>query len=173
MKIITLTYALILLFLGQTYAQKLTYHPENKPTKAETALDTQVKACTAEGANLPTDFSLADWSAILHYYNTKMIQRLSSENVDKIANERKTVEAISILSATCPALAKAKDEITAIKKIFDKKIMDESNEANTGVFDDDERKVKMEKGDAEDLLKQLEKFRKKLAITRVVIRIQN
>jgi hypothetical protein len=173
MKIITLSYLIILLFFVQTNAQKLTYHPEHKPIKAETALDTEVRACTAEGVNLSTDFSISDWSALLHYYNTKMIQRLSSENVDKIANERKVVETLSALSATCPALAKAKDEIATIKKIFDKKIMDESNKANSGVFDDDERKVKMEKGDAEDLLKQLEKFRKKLGITRVVIRVQN
>ena len=43
---------------------------------------------------------------------------------------------------------------------------------NTGLFNDDEVKASMDTKDAENLVKKLEKLRKKLNITRIVIRIQ-
>jgi hypothetical protein len=166
--------SLIVLFgiNAEAFAQKITYHPDKKPTKAEQSLDASLKACITEN-QLPEGFSISEWSALLHYYNYKMIQRLSSENANEIANQRKVVFALADMAQSCPPLQKVQKELTAIKKIYEKKISDESNEANSGMFEDDERKVKMDKGDAEDLIKYLDKIRESLQITRVITRIQN
>jgi hypothetical protein len=65
-----------------------------------------------------------------------------------------------------------KKEIEDIYTIYDKKIVYQEEEANTDLFEDEEIQAKMDKGDAEDLLKKLEKLQKKLEITRYIIRIQ-
>ncbi len=167
-----ITLCLFLCLLGglQLTTAQVTYDTQNTPTAQEKVMDESIRACT-EG-ELGANFELSEWTAQLHYHTRKMIQRLSSEYVSAIAAQKPKVIFLHQILAECPELAEIKAEIEGIHKIFDKKIIYQKESTSAGLFDDEEIQAKMDKGDAEDLLKKLEKIQKKLNITRYIIRIQ-
>lgn len=148
------------------------YDNKMQPTENEKALDQNIQACLEDSEVLSQKFEFSEWTAQLHFHTRKMVQRMSSEYVSAIAIQKKNVVAVYELANNCPELEKVKKEIEDIYTIYDKKIVYQEEEANTDLFEDEEIQAKMEKGDAEDLLKKLEKLQKKLEITRYIIRIQ-
>lgn len=158
-------------FMSTNSSAQVMYHPNNKPTKKEKELDASIQTCITEDSSLDKKFSLAEWSATLHYYTRKLVQRLSSEHVGKIAAQKPAIKALYELLENCKALNSIKAELTSIYQIYEKQIIIEENAESTGVFEDTEVKAKIEKKDAENIVKKLEKLQKKLNITRRVVRI--
>ncbi len=155
-----------LLLIAQT-----TYDVKNRPTKVEKELETQIKTCLKDNTILEQDFQLADWTARLQYFCKKTSQRMTSEYVGNISDEKKKAIELANLANSCEHLKKAKPELDALKKIFETKVKDGSEGAD--VFSDGKGtgKISMKKEDTEAMLKVLEKFRKKMAITQVIIRL--
>lgn len=159
----------LILALGYSTAQ-VTYHSKQKPTAEEKSMDERIRSCTQD--QLGQHFEFSEWTARLHFHTRKMIQRLSAEYVSAIAAQKETVFTLHQLAAQCPELTEVQSEIESIYKIYDKHIIYETASTSTGLFDDEEVHAKMDKGDAEDLLKKLDKIQKKLNITRYITRIQ-
>ncbi|NJL14015.1 MAG: hypothetical protein HC913_14075 [Microscillaceae bacterium] len=162
---------LLLLLTAPAPAQIVTYQDGLKPTEQESQLDAQVQTCL-DPAIWPEDFSFSEWSARLHYFSRKMIQRLSSEYASAIASQKSKVLALRALSATCPALAPVVKELGLMQRLYETKIVYESGQVSTGLFEDEEVNAKMDKGDVEELLKLLEKIHEKAGISRRIIRWQ-
>ncbi|MDX2301494.1 MAG: hypothetical protein NW226_01785, partial [Microscillaceae bacterium] len=106
----------------QTLSAQVTYHPKNPPTSEEKILDSQVLTCVGETELFGKSFSFAEWTATLHYYTGKMLQRLSAEHVSKIAIEKKRVEALFALVQNCEALKSIAPEMEDIHKIYQEEI---------------------------------------------------
>ena len=151
---------------------QVTYHPDHAPTEAEKKLDQKIKDCVKGNEAFEEDFSFAEWTATLDYYTRKMLQRLSAEHATQIAIEKDRVKALQELIANCEALSSVAAEIEGLHKIYQNEITYEESTQSTGLFEDDEVKASMDTKDVENLKKKLDKLRKKLKITRIVIRIQ-
>lgn len=155
-----------------TFTQaQMTYDTKNRPTKIEKELDTQIQNCVKSNAILEQDFQMSDWAAKLHFYAKKTVQRASSEYVEQIADEKKKVIELANLSNSCEQLKKAKPELDELKKLFEKKIKDGSEGADVFADGKGTGKASMHKKDAEDMIKILDKLRKKLSITQVIVRL--
>jgi hypothetical protein len=149
---------------------QITYDPKFRPTKLEKELDIQIQKCT-NGTNLTNEFQFVDWIAKLHYLNKKLIQRASSEYVEDIASKKNDVIALSELSNTCETLKKVQPELAALKKLYEKKIKVANEDADNFADGKGTNKSSMTKNDAEDIIKIIEKIRKKMAITQVITRL--
>ncbi|TAE73178.1 MAG: hypothetical protein EAZ85_07740 [Bacteroidetes bacterium] len=163
---------LISCYFGQLIlTAQTTYDAKNRPTKVEKELESQIQTCLKDNAVLEKDFQFADWTAKLQYYTKKTIQRMSSEYVGNIADEKKKAIELANLANSCEHLKKAKPELDALKKIFETKVKDGSEGADVFADGKGTGKVSMKKEDAEAITKVLDKLRKKMAITQVIIRL--
>lgn len=158
-------------FIAPSYAQ-VTYDSQKKPTQSEQQLDALIRECALAQETFGDKFEFSEWTAQLQFYTRKVIQRLSAEFLSEIASQKKKVMALQALAETCPELSKVKTELADIKKIYENKIVYSKETVSGDLFEDEQVEAKMDKGDAEDLLKKIEKLQKKLAITRYIIRIQ-
>lgn len=170
MKKILFTFIILHLVASLAIAQ-ITYDAKNRPTKIEKELDTQIQTCLKENTILEQDFQFSDWTARLQFYAKKTVQRMSSEYVEQIAEEKKKVFELANLANSCEHLKKAKPELDALKKLFEKKIKDGSEGADVFADGKGTGKASMHKDDAENIMKILDKLRKKMAITQVIIRL--
>lgn len=158
-------------FTDLSHAQ-VTYDAKKKPTPSEKQLDGFIKECLTWEAKFDGKFEFSEWTAELQFYTRKVIQRLSAEFLSEIASQKEKVIALHALAETCPELTKVKTELADIRKIYENKIVYSKETVESDLFEDEQVQAKMDKGDAEDLLKKIEKLQKKLGITRYIIRIQ-
>lgn len=157
---------------SELQAQTYVYSKEAKPGKAEEALDVQVKPCLEGQEGFAKDFKFSEWTAALYYYNRKLIQRVSAEFAGDIAGFKPQLLKLAALSEDCEALKPVKKELGAIQDVFEGiKIEREENEES--LFGGESVKATMKKRDAEDIIKQLDKLRKKLGIESTIIRIMD
>ncbi len=146
---------------------QITYHPSNRPTKAEGEFDKNVRTCvTSDTSAIAGDkFSFADWICTIQLYNRLMTERVTSGFTDKIAAEKARAMEIGKLAQTCDALKAAKSELASISKIYDKNV-------KTGDEENSDGKTKIDLASAKELLKLSNKVLEKLKITRRITRIQ-
>lgn len=170
----TLLLVIFVLSLHQIEAQDLIiYHPKNQPTEGEKVLDKSINDCLKSEIEFEDSFSFTEWTSTLHYYTRKMLKRLDTEHTVSIAEQKDKAITLSKLSENCPNLKVIKAELQGIQKIYENKIKIEKSKNDNDLFGEQEEiKASLDTGDAEDLLKKLEKLRKKLKITRVVIQIK-
>jgi|GEM_PF-3017717 len=144
-----------------------TYHPNNRPTKAEGEFDKTVQTCvTAEYPVLSEGaFSFAEWISTVSFYNRLMTEQVTSGFVGKIAEQRDRAMEVGKLAQTCAALKPAKAELAKISKLFEKNV-------KTGDEENSDGKPKMDFNTAKELLKLSGDVAKKLKITRKITRIQ-
>ena len=168
---------LIISFLGLWFPlqgkAQVSYHPDFPPSSAENQLDSEVKSCLGDHQQFKGAFSFSDWIALQHFYNRKLVQRLSSEHVEKIGAFKPQVEALAGLAQNCPALKSVLKDINTLQKLYSTQVTVEKSTQSTGLFEDEESKVSLKKGTAESLFNALEKIQKKLKISRRVIRVDD
>lgn len=148
-------------------AQKITYHPNNRPTKVEGEFDKTVRACVTEPYETLQGeaFSFADWLCTVLHYNSLMVNRMTSGFVDKIAAQRARALEVSRLAQTCDVLKPAKAELTKIGEIYEKKV-------KTGEEENSDGKAKMDLDTAKELIKLTTKALEKLKVTRRITDIR-
>ena len=157
---------LYLSFSANVYAQ-ITYHPQNKPTKAEGETDKLIRACVTSvqtEAGLGDDFSFIEWISTISYYNRLMVDRATSGFVDKIAQQKANVATLTGLANTCEALKIVKVELTLLNKQYSK--------VKTGDEENSDGKAKMDLDTSREMLKITDKINQKLKITRRITRIK-
>ncbi len=151
---------------------QVTYHPDKPPQANEKALDQKVLDCASDAKILGNQFSFSEWTAEIHFYSRKLLQRLSSEHVSPLAAVKEQVAYLYQLSESCEALQPAQNELKSLHKIYEEEITYEKATSSGGLFDDEEIEASMDTKDAENVVKYIEKLRKKLDISREIIRIQ-
>lgn len=148
-------------------AQKITYHPAGKPTKAEGEFDKTVKDCiTDEHSTLQGEtYSFLDWVCTIQHYNKLMTDRMTSGFVNKIAEQRERAMQVAKLALACPALKAVKAELISIGEIFEQKV-------KTGEEENSDGKAKIDFDSAKAILKLTNKILEKLKINRKITDIR-
>jgi hypothetical protein len=154
-------------FTSFATAQKITYHPQGRPTQVERDFDKTVRSCIAEAHEALQDenFSFADWLCTVKHYNEQMVARMTSGFTMKIASEKERANQVAILASTCDALKPAQAELKAIAKAYQK--------VQTGEEENVDGKAKVELDTAKELVKLTTKALEKLKINRKITRIMD
>lgn len=148
-------------------AQKITYHPNGKPTKAEGEVDNTVRICiTDEYTTLQGEkFSFLDWICTIQHYNKLMTDRMTSGFTTKIAEQRARALEMAKLAQSCAALKPIQKELAKIGEIYEKNI-------KTGEEENSDGKAKVDFDSAKELLKNSTKALEKLKISRKITDIR-
>ena len=148
-------------------AQKITYHPNGKPTKAEGEFDSAVRTCitdeytTLQGEN----FSFLDWVCTIQHYNKLMTDRMTSGFTTKIAEHRDRAIEIGKLAQSCATLKIAQKELAKIAEIYEKDV-------KTGEEENSDGKAKIDFDSSKEILKNCTKALEKLKINRKITDIR-
>lgn len=148
-------------------AQKITYHPNGKPTKAEGEFDNTVRTCitdeytTLQGEN----FSFLDWICTVQHYTKLMTDRMTSGFTVKIAEQQERALEVAKLAKSCAALKPVQKELSQIAEIYKEKV-------KTGEEENSDGKAKIDFDAAKDILNYTKKVLEKLKINRKITDIR-